>query len=360
MSLPSGVRLYYGNDGLRMDQTIEQLIERVLPDADTRPFNLERIDGEEVRLSEILVLARSLPFMAKRRVVVVREPGFFAAGARKKGLITAEEEQALLDFCAAPNPDSLLIFRYTTEDAPAAFLKKLIAACDATQCQQPKGRDVAPWLRAEAKKIGKSFTPQALAMLEELAPQDGTLLLASELEKLRLYLADRDDALITEEDVAAIVTPSPTHTIFNLTDAVVEGRTAAALEVGTADIWKYCIEELPWLTEHPGTIYPQVPQVLRQLEDTVRRLLEVQAMLAEGMSQSAIRAEIKRHEFYVKKLTAQARRLSSDALAHLYCYLVDCDVKSKRTARLDMDAFVEEVIINCCATIAVRGRRTPR
>lgn len=344
MSLPSGVRLYYGNDGLRMDQTIEQLIERVLPDADTRPFNLERIDGEEVRLSEILVLARSLPFMAKRRVVVVREPGFFAAGARKKGLITAEEEQALLDFCAAPNPDSLLIFRYTTEDAPAAFLKKLIAACDATQCQQPKGRDVAPWLRAEAKKIGKSFTPQALAMLEELAPQDGTLLLASELEKLRLYLADRDDAPITEEDVAAIVTPSPTHTIFNLTDAVVEGRTAAALAA-----YRDCL--------YLGS---KSPQVLRQLEDTVRRLLEVQAMLAEGMSQSAIRAEIKRHEFYVKKLTAQARRLSSDALAHLYCYLVDCDVKSKRTARLDMDAFVEEVIINCCATIAVRGRRAPR
>lgn len=344
MSLPSGVRLYYGNDGLRMDQTIEQLIERVLPDADTRPFNLERIDGEEVRLSEILVLARSLPFMAKRRVVVVREPGFFAAGARKKGLITVEEEQALLVFCAAPNPDSLLIFRYTTEDAPAAFLKKLIAACDATQCQQPKGRDVAPWLRAEAKKIGKSFTPQALAMLEELAPQDGTLLLASELEKLRLYLADRDDALITEEDVAAIVTPSPTHTIFNLTDAVVEGRTAAALAA-----YRDCL--------YLGS---KSPQVLRQLEDTVRRLLEVQAMLAEGMSQSAIRAEIKRHEFYVKKLTAQARRLSSDALAHLYCYLVDCDVKSKRTARLDMDAFVEEVIINCCATIAVRGRRAPR
>ena len=220
------------------------------------------------------MLARSLPFMAKRRVVVVREPGFFAAGARKKGLITVEEEQALLDFCAAPNPDSLLIFRYTTEDAPAAFLKKLIAACDATQCQQPKGRDVAPWLRAEAKKIGKSFTPQALAMLEELAPQDGTLLLASELEKLRLYLADRDDALITEEDVAAIVTPSPTHTIFNLTDAVVEGRTAAALAA-----YRDCL--------YLGS---KSPQVLRQLEDTVRRLLEVQAMLAEGMSQSAIRA----------------------------------------------------------------------
>ena len=343
-SLPSGVRLYYGNDSLRIDQTIEQLIERVLPDADTRSFNLERIDGDTTRLSDILVLARSLPFMAQRRVVVVREPAFFASGARKKGLVTAAEEEALLDLCAAPNPESLLIFRWTNDDAPSAFLKKLIAACDATQYQQPKGRDIAPWLRAEAKKMGKSFTPQALAMLEELAPQDGTLLVASELEKLCLYLVDRDDALITEDDVAAIVTPSPTHTIFNLTDAMVEGRTAVALAA-----YRDCL--------YLGS---KSPQVLRQLLDTVRRLLEVQSMLAEGMGQSAIRAEIKRHEYYVKKLIAQSRRLSPEILSRLYCYLVDCDVKSKSTARLDMDAFVEEVIINCCATIAVRGRRAYR
>lgn len=344
MSLASGVRLFYGNDGLRMDQDIEKMIERVLPDADTRPFNLERIDGEETRLSEILVLARSLPFMAKRRVVVVREPSFLAAGAKKKGLITSEEEQALLDFCATPNPDGLLIFRYTTDEAPGAFLKKLIAACDATQCQQPKGRDVAPWLRSEARKMGRSFTPQAMAMLEELAPQDGTLVLASELEKLALYLDDRDDALITEDDVAAIVTPSPSRTIFNLTDALVEGRTVAVLAA-----YRDCL----YLGSKP-------PQILRQLIDTVRRLLEVQSMLADGMSQSAIRGEIKRHEYYVKKLIGQARRLSTEALSSIYCYLVDCDVKSKSTAGLDMEAFVEEILINCCATIAVRGRRAYR
>ena len=64
MSLPGGVRLFYGNDGLRMDNEIEALIERVLPDEGTRPFNLERIDGEETRVSQILVLARSLPCCA--------------------------------------------------------------------------------------------------------------------------------------------------------------------------------------------------------------------------------------------------------------------------------------------------------
>lgn len=344
MSLASGVRLFYGNDQLCMDNEIEALIERVLPDEGTRPFNLERIDGEATRLADILVLARSQPFMAKRRVVVVREPAFFAAGARKKGLVSADDEKALLAFCAAPNPDGLLIFRYTIEEAPGAFLKKVIDASEATQCQQPKGRDVLPWLRAEAKKMGKAFTPQALAMLEAMAPQDGTLLLASELEKLALYLGDRDDALITEEDVAAVVTPTPSRTIFNLTDALVEGRTAVALAA-----YRDCL--------YLGS---KAPQVLRQMLDTVRRLLEVQSMLADGMGQSAIRGEIKRHEYYVKKLINQARRLSTEALSNVYLYLVDCDVKSKSTAGLEMESFVEEVIVNCCTTIAVRGRRAYR
>lgn len=50
----------------------------------------------------------------------------------------------------------------------------------------------------------------------------------------------------------------------------VEEIAAAALptvpeEQRVAIFNQCCIEELPWLTEHPGTIYPQVPQVLRQL-----------------------------------------------------------------------------------------------
>lgn len=341
MSLPSGVRVYYGNDGHRMDNDIEKLIERVLPDEGTRPFNLERLDGSEVSASQVLVVARSLPFMAKRRVVVVREPAFFAAGARKKGLISAEEEEDLLAFCQSPNPDALLIFRYTTEEAPSAYLKKVIAATDGIHCMQPKGREVAPWLRAEAKKMGKSFTPQAMAMMEEIAPQDGTLLLANELEKLSLYLKDSEDILITEEAVTAIVTPTPSRTIFNLLDAVVAGKTRDALAA-----YRDCL--------YLGT---KSPQVLRQLIDTAKRLLVVQSMLAEGQGLGAIKAELKRHEFYVKKLMGQAQRVPTEAVSEMFTELVACDVKSKSTAGLEMDAFVEEIIINCCANMAVRARK---
>ena len=52
----------------------------------------------------------------------------------------------------------------------------------------------------------------------------------------------------------------------------VEEIAAAALptfpeEMRVAVFNQCCIAELPWLKEHPGTIYPDVPQVLRQLAE---------------------------------------------------------------------------------------------
>ncbi len=62
----------------------------------------------------------------------------------------------------------------------------------------------------------------------------------------------------------------------------VEEIAAAALptvpeEQRVAIFNQCCIEELPWLTEHPGTIYPQVPQVLRQLAQNLLYILSATA-----------------------------------------------------------------------------------
>ena len=53
----------------------------------------------------------------------------------------------------------------------------------------------------------------------------------------------------------------------------------------------------------------------------------------------------------------QAQRVPTEAVSEMFTELVACDVKSKSTAGLEMDAFVEEIIINCCANMAVRARK---
>ncbi len=65
-------------------------------------------------------------------------------------------------------------------------------------------------------------------------------------------------------------TPMTLAEIRSYMGKTVEEIAAAALpnvpeEMRVAVFNQCCIEELPWLKEHPGTVYPDVPQVLRQL-----------------------------------------------------------------------------------------------
>lgn len=338
--MKSPVKLFYGNDIWTMDQQIHQLVDEVLSDESTRPFNLEQLDGDTASLEGVLLSANSLPFMADKRVIVVHEPAFLASGAKKKGLVSAEEEKALLAYCENPNPSTLLIFRMAADDALAGLGKKILPLVDGIACQKPKGSALAPWLRQQAKEAGRGFTPEAMAILIETGNQLSTLAMAQELEKLFLYIDD-DMALIDADTVQAIITPTSSVTIFKLIDAMLAGHVPKAIAA-----YKDCL----YLGEVPQ-------RVLYRIIETIRHLLMVQSMLSEGMTQGAIQKALHCHEYYAKKTIGQARQLSTDTLSHLYTYLVDCDVQSKSTSGLDMTAFVEEVLINCSIGLNIRGKR---
>jgi DNA polymerase-3 subunit delta len=338
MSKTSGLILLYGDDAARMDRALQDHIEKALPDPTARAFSLESFDGDTTDIDTLLMSAQSQSFFGSRRVLLVRQPAFLEAGARKKGAVTADQEKALLAYCADPNPTSLVILRMLTEDKPGAFLKKVAEACGASPYNKPKGAEISDRIRAYIKDAGCTADGAALLLLEEAARNMDTARMDSELEKLLLYVGPGTS--IREEDVAAVLSPTTGTTIFNLTDAILAGRTQRAL-----DALKDCL----FLGMKP-------PQVLYQVLETVRRLLMVQSMLEEHMTAEAITKAIGRHAYYVKKLIQNARRLSPDTLSRLYVYLVDCDVKSKSTSSLDMTAFIEEIVINCAAACAIRRR----
>lgn len=338
MTLPYGITLFYGDDEHRIDILIQKLIQAALPEDTTRAFNLERIEDESISIADVLMLARSQPFMSKRRVIFIRQPAFLNSDGKK----LSDEEKALLTFAENPNPETVVIFRYVLDGAAKGFLKKLLKVVDHQQCIQPKKKaDISSWLRAEAKKQNKSFTPEAMAMLQETAINMSTLEMASELEKLFLYTAQEQDVFISGEAVKDIITPTPSLSIFNLTDAMTAGKADAALAA-----YEDCLA----LGSKPH-------EILSQLCNTIRRLLEVQGMLAKGMRLASIQKALNRHEFYVKKLINQAGLLPTKSLSRLYIYLIDCDVKSKSTSGLNMTTFVEEVLINCCVAFALKGRQ---
>lgn len=336
MNKTNGIILLYGNDAARMDRALQDAIEKALPDSTARAFSLENFDGDTVNLDALLVSARAQNFFGSCRVLVVRQPAFLEPGARKKGAVTADQEKALLAYCSDPNPEALVILRMFTEDKPSAFLKKVAQACGASPFNKPKGGEITSRIRTYLKEGGCTADGAALGLLEEAARSMDTAQLAGELDKLLLFAGE--GASISEDDVRAILSPTTGTTIFNLTDAIVAGRSQRAL-----DALKDCL----FLGMKP-------PQVLYQTLETVRRILMVQSMLEDHMTAEAITKEIGRHAYYVKKLIQNARRLSPNTLSRLFVYLVDCDVKSKSTSGLDMTAFIEEIVINCSAACALK------
>lgn len=73
----SPVYLLHGEETYLIEETLEDMIDLLVP-KNVRDFNLDLFSDPTVSATEILSMANTYPVMAERRVVVVKDPGFFS------------------------------------------------------------------------------------------------------------------------------------------------------------------------------------------------------------------------------------------------------------------------------------------
>ena len=96
---PGPLYFLYGKERYLVDRAVDLLRARVL-DPRTRDFNYELFYGKEAGAARIVQAARTLPMMAKRRLILVRD-----ADEMK-----ADELAALIPYVNDPAPESCLVF----------------------------------------------------------------------------------------------------------------------------------------------------------------------------------------------------------------------------------------------------------
>ena len=69
---PGPLYWVYGKERFLVDRAVARLRERVL-DPRTRDFNYDLLYGKEAGPQKIIAAARTLPMMAKRRLIIVRD-----------------------------------------------------------------------------------------------------------------------------------------------------------------------------------------------------------------------------------------------------------------------------------------------
>ena len=244
------VYLLLGPDDEQKSRLVSRLAETV--EEDLRPFNVDKIFPADLRdearkqFWHVMQLARTLPMMAERRIIIVAQaeklmPIFRqsdeeapAPAPAKKGRKAADrragdaELDALEAYLVAPSPECVLVFvageGLKRNLKPVQLIEKhaVVVECDPLG----DGGDGVVWARAEAAAEGVRIEPGAARLLARLAGDDISRLRA-EFERALLFASG--EGIITEAAVQEIASAPTTQDPWAMTNAIERRQAGEAL-----------------------------------------------------------------------------------------------------------------------------------
>lgn len=324
---PPPVVVLFGDDDHQKAAALTEALDHLLPAGVDRALAFVEYDGQRPAdqggpsLAAVLDDLATLPFLAPRRVILVREADAF---------ITAHREK-LERYLAKPAPTGTLILACRSFPKTTRLYKAVTAAGGlVVECKRPSGRALLEFVTAEAGARGKRLDPSAATQLVNLVGQD-TGVLASEIEKLCLYAAER--AAITDGDVSELVGQTREERVFAAMDAAAAGRLSDAL-----CLWQQV------LATDPEAVYKALGGVAYR----VRQWLSAHRMASAGLDISEIAPKVLmwRRE---QELRTILRRLSPTLLRRLLAAIADLDSQAKSGVR-SIETGVELMLARLAAT----------
>ena len=199
------------NDVLRQD-TLQRLVADFV--TEYSDMGLERLDGEEVSYERMHEAVQSLPFLASRKLVVLRTPGF------NKEFV--ENFEQFINDIAETN-DLLLL--EPKLDKRLAYYKQLKRLTDFRECTVLDTNGLARYLMDYAKQQGGSLSSNDARFLIDRVGIN-QLIAQHEVDKLLAY-----DTNISRATIELLTDQLPQSSIFALLDAAFTGNRGYAHEL---------------------------------------------------------------------------------------------------------------------------------
>lgn len=339
------LHLYTGPDDFRMREAYTLL--RASLDVDGMlETNTTLLPPRGLRVDELIQHAMTAPFMAEARVVVVE--GLLTMLGTGRNVVAAW--QPLLDVLPQLPPTNhvVLLEPVPTREQAASLGRSALARelravenIDAQEFRQLRtygrgGDEVAAWVRERVSTLALQIEPQAVDELVSFIGAD-LWALSAELAKLGRYANGRT---VTAEDVRLLTPEAREAGIFDVVDAVVEGRAAPALRL----IRKMLTEG----TEPPARIQSMIARQLRHLVRATE-LLE-----AHATEQAIGEATGVTNNFARGKLVRQARA-TTRAAAEAGLREVEASDHAVKTGKLN-DELALELLVTRLASPAPHQR----
>lgn len=326
MSATPRFYIFHGDDSISRREALEKMRAAM---GDDGALNCSEIDGREASVPEVLAAAKSLPFLADKRLVIVR--GLISHITRKgAGQAGKQATKRLIDELATlPEFARLVLVEEVLLSDKNAVLKAAGASGIGYIGVFKVPQDLTAWIMRRARtQYEAELSPGAAAAIASVV-NDDLLRAESELHKLVCYVDGERD--ISEADVAALTPYVPQANVFAMVDALANGDGEQALRL--------IYQSLHDKPKDPGfNLYGMIVRQFRLL------VMAKDHLDAGGSSQpQAMARALGAHPFVAGKLARQSRAFTLEQLETILKHLqrFDQDMKTGRIApRLALDLLV--------------------
>ena len=276
-------------------------------------MNYSYFEGKGIPVEQIVESAQTLPFFAERRLIMVKNSGFF------------KSQNDLADFIRDFPDTTVLVFVEQEVDKRSRLYKAVKEIGVISEMTEMDEKNLKLWVASQLQQSGKKITENTVSFLLN---QVGTNMniLANEVEKLICFAMDRE--VITIEDIEEVCTVQVTGKIFLMVDAIANGNQNQALNL---------YYDLLTLREKPLSI-------LYLITRHFNILLQVKELAGHGYNNSVIAQKVSVPPFAVNKYIAQSKNFTMGRLKEALetCASIEEQIK---TGRLNETMGVELLIV---------------
>lgn len=296
-----------GSNHFLLKAQLDKLVSNFV--AEYTDMGLERLDGQEVEYDRMREALESLPFLASRKLVVLRTPS-----ANKQFV---EKAQGLFENLSDITD---VIVVEPKLDKRLAYYKYLKSKTNFNEFNEQDEQAMSKWLVQQAFDTGGNVGQSDARYLVERVGLNQQLL-SNELEKLVSY-----NPQISRQTIDLLTDKTPQSTIFELIDAAMAGRAKQAVEL--------------YQDQRKLKVEPQ--QILAMLVWQLHVLAAVKT--AGERDTNDIAGQARLSPFVVRKSQGIARKITLSELKTLIREVLELDVALKSQI-IDADDALQELIL---------------
>lgn len=323
------VYLFLGDENYLMNKAIDRIKKKYISEA-FETLNFVVIDGKESDFDDIVNACETLPFMSKKKIVIIRDISkILENGSENLGKEIGLYVEKLEDYLCLIIMDRSNNFKKTS-----SIYRRIKKLNGVVEFESLRGRDLNWWIDENFKKHGKKISNGNISYLIAKSTyseygSDKTLYdLENELLKVVDYTKEEQ---VTKKDIDTVLIKTLDTNIFNLLNSINKRDSEEALKI---------FNEMHMANE-------PIPRILYMIIRQIRLMLMYKLYKTRGYGEKECQKKMQISSFEFRKLSNQAKDFTEKDLKKSLNHILEIDIKQKTTSQNEKLA-LEILIINLC------------